>query len=221
MISRFGLLLSLLILISAFAEINAERKHNARKVYLFKPLTMLLILVLAWIQGVPSSGMYSLLIFIGLILSLGGDVALMWPKDRFLVGLVFFLMAHVSYIGAFFNGMTGTLSIWNGIPFLSLSLVVFGLLHSRLVKLKIPVLIYNLVLGIMAWVAWERYLEHQGFLTLAAFGGALLFVLSDALLGWDRFRNPVPQRHIMVLGTYFTAQWLFALSSGQAINSTS
>ena len=117
MISRFGLLLSLLILISAFAEINAERKHNARKVYLFKPLTMLLILVLAWIQGVPSSGMYSLLIFIGLILSLGGDVALMWPKDRFLVGLVFFLMAHVSYIGAFFNGMTGTLSIWNGILF--------------------------------------------------------------------------------------------------------
>jgi len=138
MISRFGLLLSLLILISAFAEINAERKHNARKVYLFKPLTMLLILVLAWIQGVPSSGMYSLLIFIGLILSLGGDVALMWPKDRFLVGLVFFLMAHVSYIGAFFNGMTGTLSIWNGIPFLSLALIVFGLLHSRLGKLKNP-----------------------------------------------------------------------------------
>ncbi|MDP6729421.1 MAG: lysoplasmalogenase [SAR324 cluster bacterium] len=141
MISRFGLLLSLLILISAFAEINAERKHNARKVYLFKPLTMLLILVLAWIQGVPSSGMYSLLIFIGLILSLGGDVALMWPKDRFLVGLVFFLMAHVSYIGAFFNG----------IPFLSLSLIVFGLLHSRLVKVKKTQCSYT----VWFWESWH------------------------------------------------------------------
>lgn len=38
--------------------------------------------------------------------------------------------------------------------------------------------------------------------------GALLFVISDFILAWNRFVEPVPYRDILVLGTYFLAQWL-------------
>ena len=36
-----------------------------------------------------------------LFLSLGGDVALLWPQQGFLPGLVSFLLAHLAYLWAF------------------------------------------------------------------------------------------------------------------------
>lgn len=38
--------------------------------------------------------------------------------------------------------------------------------------------------------------------------GALLFVVSDFILAWNMFVEPVPYRDYLVLGTYFAAQWL-------------
>lgn len=38
--------------------------------------------------------------------------------------------------------------------------------------------------------------------------GALLFVISDFILAWNKFVEPVPYREILVLGTYLSAQWL-------------
>ena len=38
--------------------------------------------------------------------------------------------------------------------------------------------------------------------------GALLFVISDFILAWNKFVEPVPYRDILVLGTYLSAQWL-------------
>ena len=42
--------------------------------------------------------------------------------------------------------------------------------------------------------------------------GAALFVMSDTMLGLDRFRPGVNLSPILVLGTYYAAQWLIALS---------
>ena len=38
--------------------------------------------------------------------------------------------------------------------------------------------------------------------------GAVLFVFSDFILAWNKFVEPVPYRHYLVLVPYFTAQWL-------------
>lgn len=38
--------------------------------------------------------------------------------------------------------------------------------------------------------------------------GAILFVFSDFILGWNKFVEPVPYRHYLVLVPYFLAQWL-------------
>jgi uncharacterized membrane protein YhhN len=48
---------------------------------------------------------------------------------------------------------------------------------------------------------------------LLAGAGAALFVASDALLAWDRFRAPFHASRAAVLSTYFLAQWLIALSA--------
>lgn len=37
--------------------------------------------------------------------------------------------------------------------------------------------------------------------------GAILFVFSDFILAWNKFVEPVPYRHYLVLVSYFLAQW--------------
>jgi uncharacterized membrane protein YhhN len=37
--------------------------------------------------------------------------------------------------------------------------------------------------------------------------GALLFVISDFILAWNKFVEPVPYRDYLVLGTYYAAPW--------------
>ena len=68
--------------------------------FVFKPLTTLLIIAFAWPRGATVPGQRRW-VRLGLILSLVGDVALLWPKEGFLPGLVAFLLAHLAYIAAF------------------------------------------------------------------------------------------------------------------------
>ena len=43
--------------------------------------------------------------------------------------------------------------------------------------------------------------------------GAVLFVFSDFILAWNKYVEPVPYRHYLVLVTYFLAQWLLFIRS--------
>ncbi|HIC51136.1 MAG TPA: lysoplasmalogenase, partial [Candidatus Marinimicrobia bacterium] len=42
--------------------------------------------------------------------------------------------------------------------------------------------------------------------------GAVLFLISDGLLAINRFMRPFRVAQAVILTTYFTAQWLIALS---------
>ena len=48
-----------------------------------------------------------------------------------------------------------------------------------------------------------------------AFVGAILFVISDLALAVNRFASPIDMAALLVLGTYYPAQWLIALSAGR------
>jgi uncharacterized membrane protein YhhN len=92
-------LLIVLIIAGAILTIWAGSEGRQRAVYLFKPLTTILILILALVHGEPT--LYRTIITFGLFFSLLGDIFLMLPDDHFLMGLVSFLLAHLAYIGAF------------------------------------------------------------------------------------------------------------------------
>ena len=60
----------------------------------------MLVIAYAWPRGADAPTQRRL-VRLGLVLSLAGDVALLWPKEGFLPGLVAFLLAHLAYIAAF------------------------------------------------------------------------------------------------------------------------
>jgi uncharacterized membrane protein YhhN len=207
-----NLSLSLLILVSGATCIGADYTARRYVVYLFKPLTMLLVLVIA-LQS-STSAFYQEALLAGLLFSLAGDVFLMLPSDRFALGLASFLVAHLCYIAAFATDASLAASAAALLPFAVAAAIVYRLLWPKLGRLKIAVLAYVVVIVVMAWQATLRWLVIGEPGALLACIGASLFVISDGALAINRFHRPFRAAQALVLGTYFTAQWLIALSIG-------
>jgi len=206
------ILLSLLALGSGALNIRAEYRGLRRQVYLFKPLTTLLVLLIAARATGPMPRFYKYAIVAGLGCSLAGDVLLMLPADRFAVGLVSFLVAHLCYIAAFSSGTSLSSAIWSLAPFLVYVVIISRILLPRLGKMKLPVLLYELVIVAMAWRALARWVATDEIGSFLAFLGAMLFVISDSALAINRFVGKYRAAQALILSTYFCAQWLIALS---------
>lgn len=72
--------------------------------------------------------------------------------------------------------------------------------------IRIGVCIYATLISIMMVTAM---LQRSSLFAL----GAVLFVFSDFILAWNKFVEPVPYRHYLVLVSYYLAQWLLFIRS--------
>ncbi|NVD42313.1 lysoplasmalogenase [Ensifer sp. HO-A22] len=187
--------------------------------YLTKPMATLLLLVAVLRNIGSSSGAYGMAVVIGLAFAAAGDFFLMLPGDYFLGGLVCFLLTHCAYIWALtrdsrFAADKGVFALFAVIGFV----VIAGLWSSLPAGMRVPVVIYALALAAMAAQAISRDRQvavgaPRKSATRAAALGGLFFMVSDTLLAYGRFRWNIPYNAIWVLGTYYTAQWLFARST--------
>ncbi len=205
-------LLSVLILGFGSWHIWEElTKGRSWAISLTKPLTMLLIIAMAWMSESKEPS-YSHFILAGLIFSLVGDLFLLFPHKFFIQGLAAFLIAHILYISAFIQrGIFVSPSIAILIGIISLGMV--GFLWRSLDKaLQIPVLVYLCVISGMAILAISLWVAQPSPLTLYAAGGALLFVISDSALACKQFKSKFRYDQGLIMATYFAAQWLIALS---------
>lgn len=208
----------LIVAVAIAAIVGAGLDGDGRWVHwLAKPLTTLLIASIAW-QAVASSMSpapgYRRTVLAGMGLSCIGDIALMLPMDAFVPGLVAFLLAHVCYIVAFRAG----LHAGRGLGVAAVLLGAFA--ASNLIALwpHLPADMRVPVLAVMAILALARHWRvptPQGIdrrSTAWAAGGAVLFVASDCLLAWDRFGGGLPMASLLVLSTYYAAQYGIARS---------
>ncbi len=185
-----------------------ERRHKS--FYLLKPLTTLLIAGLAAAAS-PASVSYQNWILLALALSLAGDICLMFPGPRwFVAGLGSFLLAHLAFVTAFLHNVTLIeLPGWLAAVVLYAGVLLWVLL-PRSGALKLPVLLYCAVLGAMVFAAAGRYESLATGKALAALGGALLFLLSDSLLGIRQFVRRYRHAQALILSTYWMAIGLIA-----------
>lgn len=183
--------------------------------WVFKPLTTLLLIAWAWPRGVGTPARAWLRA--GLVLSLGGDIALLWPGPGFLPGLVCFLLAHLAYSLAFIR--SGARLWWPaavGYGAIALA-VLLGLWPGIGPALRGPVVAYVLALAGMATLAAGRWWQVRGDAVVVPLAGraalgAALFLLSDATLAVNKFAGPVPLSGLWILLSYWWAQGLIAAS---------
>ncbi|WP_137823093.1 lysoplasmalogenase [Pseudomonas sp. D(2018)] len=173
--------------------------------FVSKPVPIIALLL--WLRRAPS-GPYRRWIAIGLALSLLGDMLLQWPADLFVFGLGAFLLAHLAYLRAYLLD-TRRLAPMALLVALGSGGTIFALLASGgLGVLLVPVACYALAISAMLWRALARLgadLDRQS--ALLAAGGAALFVLSDSLIGLNRFVSPFGAASYLIILSYWLGQW--------------
>jgi uncharacterized membrane protein YhhN len=207
------IVLTVLAFISATLAILGAYQERRLTHYLFKPLTICFVIFIALQPKNPVSAFYRYAIILGLLFSLAGDIFLMLERDRFIQGLISFLVAHLLYITAFMYESGRSLSLWSAVPFLLYGGLMMRLLWPHLGKMRLLVLIYMLVILLMGWTAASRWMLTGQVGSLPAMTGALLFIASDSLLAIDKFKGRFRSAQFLILLTYFAAQWLIALST--------
>jgi uncharacterized membrane protein YhhN len=205
------------LIVTVTLLVRARLRSNKGQIFFFKPLSTLLVILVALLSfttpGVQPD--YTLWITVGLLLSLGGDVALIFKSSRaFVTGLVLFLLAHIVYAIAFTapNGFHRQ-DLIVGLVLLVVAVTVYLYLRPGLGSMQVPVILYILVICFMVNRAVSTFLGHA-FTTSQAWLitlGAILFWLSDLVLAINRFRRPF-RWEALGLYLYYGGQLLIALS---------
>jgi uncharacterized membrane protein YhhN len=205
-------LVSLASIVTGILHIRAEYADARERIYQLKPLTMVLIIVVAMLSAAPIATFYKAAIIFGLILALIGDIFLMLPGRNIVLGMMTFVWTHILYLYAFGSVTAWRIpSIW-GVLLLVYGYVMYRLLNPYLRELQIPVYIYGGVMLLMVWQALEMFVQVGEWWALSALLGSLFFMASDSALAINEFRKPFRHSPAVVLGLYYLGQLLIALS---------
>lgn len=205
-------LVSLASIVTGVLHIRADYAGNRERIYQLKPLTMVLILLVAILAAAPITPFYKAAIILGLVLALVGDIFLMLPERNLSLAMMTFLWTNILYLYAFASITAWRVpSLW-GILLLVYGYVMYRLLNPYLRELQIPVYIYGAALILMTWQALEMFLQVREWWALSALLGAIFFTASDSALAISEFRKPFRHSPAVVLGLYYLGQLLIALS---------
>lgn len=194
-----------------------ERSREPGKVLPVKTALSCLFILTALVQPHPLPRYYYYLL-VGLIFCLGGDVFLALPQQKaFLFGLISFLLGHVFYVIGFFHIAGMSVWVWGGAAMcLILGAVIYRWLYPHLNEMKIPVLLYVIVISAMVVGAFAVLGSPQLAIPgrLLVFFGALSFYFSDIFVARDRFLKNQFSNRLAGLPLYYLGQFLLAFSIG-------
>lgn len=179
-----------------------------------KPLIMLSLIG----YYLSAAKMRSPLFVRALFFGWAGDVLLLFQEENagfFMGGLVAFLIGHVLYILSLRKsrwtdtsaGLLPTQRIRFSFLVLLAGCGLITLLLPHLGNLKIPVIIYAVVLMIMVLSAFDRFGRTTSNSFWLVMSGAVLFMISDSVLAINKFYSPFPYGGVVIMITYIAAQY--------------
>ena len=217
---RKGIIWLYLFLGAAIVDMAFITQSQEQYRYFSKPFIILGLLVYFLQTTTPIKG--SVLrksVATGLMFSLLGDTLLLFP-GMFLYGLGAFLMTHICYIIDFKLTQNHTINLMKvnfvkiflyNLPIYIAAAFVYYLVQSNLYELKIPVIIYIMVIVMMVTISRERFGRTNASSFWQVFVGALLFFTSDGILALNRFFQPIEDAGVMIMGLYMVAQLLILM----------
>jgi uncharacterized membrane protein YhhN len=206
---RIFILLSIIYL-------NCILFNSAILVFYLKPL-LILPLIIAVLISTNFANKFILLV--ALIFSWLGDILLLFVfKDAiyFILGLVAFLTAHIFYIVLFtkeIKKVNGKIQFKNGLVAIVVYLGTMLLaLIPHLGSLVIPVVVYAVVISAMLYMAYLLSFYWAKPASIYLLTGGVSFILSDSILAFNKFYQPIPMSGLLIMATYLYAQWALVKS---------
>ncbi len=198
--------------------------------FITKPLITISLLIHFLSSDMGKKGHLTLFMAGALVFSWVGDVFMLvqhYHEEYFIFGLSGFLLAQVCYIFAYRKARFGRqMQSYQSFIQLRIFFLIFigvavmWLLYPVLGNMLIPVALYTLIIISMGIAALLRrgWTSEKSFMMV--YSGALLFILSDAMIGINKFMDPIVQANLLIMATYITAQFLIVkgiIAHGQAI----
>lgn len=226
-IYRHLLLVAYLLL--SVVHLIAEQIQLEPLILCTKPLLMPLLMLWLWRQTQEHAGPVRNFLMLGLLFSCGGDTLLMFvehgPQQQafFLLGLGSFLLAQLCYVVAFVKYPRFKTGLVHDHPWLMLLFlgywywVLESLWEGIPGAMRLPVAIYALAIVAMAISALNMSGRVSGSVFGWLFFGVALFVLSDTLIAFNKFAEPIPYARFSIMTTYIAAQLLITWNAARAL----
>jgi uncharacterized membrane protein YhhN len=204
-----------LILFFVFALLQIAAQIFSQPILGFVSKPMLVIFLVAYYsRSAPSiNGRF----LFALMFCWLGDVFLLFEQVNwifFMAGLGSFLLAQLILIFTYRifvsskDNFKGTQRVRLSFPFLLAGSGLVVILYPRLGELKIPVIVYALVLTLMVLQAIFRLGRTNPKSFWLVFSGAAFFMLSDSLLAINKFYQPIFLAGMWIMSTYIAAIYL-------------
>ncbi|RMD49863.1 MAG: lysoplasmalogenase, partial [Ignavibacteria bacterium] len=176
------------------ASLSVFSANRARIIFRYlKPIPILFLIVfLLFISGIVYPGNLSILI-LGLSFSAIGDILLLNKESiRFKLGLLSFAVAHLFYILFFFMPPEPNFNlIFVGMLYTTFAIVIYSLLKGYVDAIRNYILLYVVLITTMGIITFNYSLLSCNNLLLSPAVGGILFIISDSLLAWNKFRKPI------------------------------
>jgi len=160
-----------------------------------------------------------------IVLSLIGDLLMaQWisiTEHRTIDGVMAFGVAHIIYIIAFSRLNVGGMELVSVWPLILVSIIVGAGIFLKVgnneklhVALRISNAIYALIISILLFFVLVFILTPTTTLLvgLTAGAGIVLFIISDSVLAYNEFQQPIPNAKEIIAITYIVAQILLQLT---------
>lgn len=159
-----------------------------------------LLLLTGWVLRTAATRQRQVLLA-ALAFSMLGDVLLAWDGQHlFVYGLGAFLAGHLCYLLAMRPFAGHKIALLPAYAVFAGS--VCTLMWPGLGAMVIPVLLYICVILTMSYGTWCSTRSNCWLI-----GGGLMFILSDSLIGLNRFWQPIPAAGFAIMLTYYAAQY--------------
>ncbi|HGJ5897636.1 lysoplasmalogenase [Arsenophonus apicola] len=200
----------LAVLFSGWLYIDAAYRGPQWQCWLFRPVTLLLLVFWAWSADITDTSGY--LIIAGLFVMLMADGWQMLSSERLLPAIFLLSLSFLLYTISFALQMSFSFYLPLLAILLILSVIVLFIIWRPAGSLRAPVIFLLTMSFIMAWIAGEQYFglarEHNFSIMIGAF---LLFIANSIWL-IANFRYPFKASKATITACYFIGQFLIVRS---------
>ena len=193
------------VVFSGWLYVDASYRGPTWQRWVFKPITLILLLLLAW--QAPMFNAISYLGLAGLCASLVGDALTLLPRERTLYGIGAFFLSHLLYTIWFAGQLTFTFFWPLPLILLVIGVLLLAVIWTRLEEMKLPVLAFVGMTLVMVWVAGELWFLRPTDTALSGFFGASLLLLGNIVWLGSHYRRRFRADTAIYAACYFAGHF--------------
>jgi uncharacterized membrane protein YhhN len=203
--------------ICAFIESFGELLNLSNQIHFFTKPALMITLIMYFLSVTKSTNFKNKTLFISaMIFALLGDTFLMFQAQNplfFMLGLGSFLLMQIGY-SIYFNreinfrkSFLQQKSYWI-IPVIIYAIILYKIVSEDVGAMKGAILAYTICIATMMLSAINRFWQVEQSSFRWVFFGALFFMISDSILAFNKFTDPIPNAGFWIMSTYCLAQYL-------------